>query len=263
MIKIRETIQKGKAHLVFCQDATYTFETEEIVVAGVFDGCSEVKDSHFASTLFTKILRKISHDYGMNDEIHNEILKAKGLPEISKFSQLMIRMFFLELKNVQQLLYLNSDDLAATSIFLFYSKVQNKGVIYAFGDGYLNINGEEIIIDHNNIPQYAYRNWTQLTGTDFDFEDYMKYFDQRYEFDNLKNIVISTDGILTFKNTKNPDISKQDAIDFLVKDVNLSKKTLMLNFKYNQLTDQHWSNKDDLGIVRIINEDETTGTDNI
>lgn len=261
MINIRSTIQKGFSHSVFCQDATFSYQDEDLIVAGVFDGCSEVKDSHFASTFSTKILRKTVNEYvkiknsvpSLGD---NEISSEEY--DIEKISLNLLREFFINLKKTQLIIDLIPNDLATTSILMFYLPKSDKGIIYVFGDGFLQINDDmPIIIDHDNKPRYATLYWKELTGDIYDFYNFMENYDQKWSFSELNNIVLSTDGILSFKNKKDQSLEKQYVIDQLTNDFRFKNLDLMLSRKYNYLCEEeNWKNSDDLGIVRIFKTDE-------
>ena len=46
---VKSILKRGESHKLACQDSIYHHETEEYLFAAVFDGCSEVEDSLFAS----------------------------------------------------------------------------------------------------------------------------------------------------------------------------------------------------------------------
>lgn len=264
MLNIRSTIQKGASHQVFCQDATYSIENDHFIIAGVFDGCSEVKDSHFASTLFTKILRYQVNNYFKKELAVSEyssdsvleITELEPILDLEAVSRIILRKFFLNLRTIKETLELDAFDLSTSSIFLFYSKIEDKGIIYAFGDGYIRINGTEKIIDHQNRPRYAINYWPEITSSENTvFNNFLNNYLQIWTFDGLINVTISTDGILSFKNTKFPEKSKQEAIDWLTVDETYKHKNIMLTSKFINLIDDHWRNSDDLGIVRIFKSD--------
>ena len=74
MFKIREIVKIGSEHKQ-CEDSIFNMVKDDYIFMAVFDGCSGGVDSHFASNLFKKIMKKTIE----------ENLYFKGSPqEISK-----------------------------------------------------------------------------------------------------------------------------------------------------------------------------------
>ncbi len=256
---IKSILKRGKEHANFCQDAIFHYENEEILVACVCDGCSEVEDSHFASNLFVKVLKKelielLNKESQRTQSLLNSDHYCEEELETVEFSENILYSFFQKTLKIKQELSLTANDLSSTFIFMFYNKKKDEGIIYMFGDGVLQINEEYIIIDHDNKPRYFTLDWQELTGDIIPFTAFIKQYPQKWKFSNLQNVVISTDGILTFQNNNiNPDY----AIDFLITDETLNGKSIIsqksfYDKKYNVLTFNGWSHNDDLGLIRIV-----------
>jgi hypothetical protein len=63
-MKIYPLLRKGEMHPVFCEDFLVNLDIDHYFYMGaVLDGCSPATDSHFASTLLGKILKKIAPDF--------------------------------------------------------------------------------------------------------------------------------------------------------------------------------------------------------
>ncbi len=257
---IRSLIKKGSSH-ESCQDALFSFENDDFVIACVCDGCSEVQNSEFASRLLTKILKKTVKDVLCAETIisQNESLEHtddKLFFDTEKITKDILHHFFQLVKRTQVILELNSDDFSSTFIFLLYNKKINNGIVYAFGDGYLKINDLIVEINHNNEPKYFFHFWKDLTNPNFvEFSNYITSFEQSWKFSNLDNVIISTDGILTLKHKEK---NSEEAIEFLVTDDAMNGKKIInqnsfFEKKYNMLCFfDSWQHNDDLGLIRIV-----------
>lgn len=259
-MNVKSILKRGKGHPDFCQDALFHYEDDDILVACVCDGCSEFKDSHFASNLFVKVLKKT-----LKECLEKEILRADSISQAGyaddefgyntdELTEIILFSFFKKIKSIQLELDLSSKDLAATFSFFLYNKKTDEGVIYVFGDGVLQINDDTIIIDHNNEPRYFYLYWDELTTGLINFMTFIKSYQQKWQFKNLQNIVISTDGVLSFQNK---DINPDEARDFLIIDDKINEKSIIsqnsfYDKKYNKLHSEGWTHYDDLGIIRIV-----------
>jgi len=256
---IRSLLKKGNGHELACQDSVFTNETEEFIFSAVFDGCSEVVDSHFASNLLNKTFKYSVEENITNrkNEINNFYLDEKNNYSIEKESAKILKSFFAKLNQVREVLNLSSNDFAATCIFLFYDKIFEEGVIYVFGDGVLLINEERIIIDHDNKPKYITYYWKELTESKESLYNFLISYDQVWKLNKIKNVVISTDGILTFKNNNNinEDILYSILEETKINDQEKIHQNFFLNKKYNILLKDGWSHYDDIGLVRIYNNE--------
>ncbi len=259
-MNIKSILKRGKGHTDFCQDALFHYENDDLLIACVCDGCSEVKDSHFASNLFVKTLKKELFDLlkketqRMKSLVNSENVFIEERIETNEFSENLLYSFFQKIASIQINLGLSANDLASTFIFLFYNKSKDEGIIYMFGDGVLQINNDTIIIDHDNMPKYFTVYWDELTGEHLPFANFIKQYPQKWQFTNLQNIVISTDGVLSFENN---DLNPDEARDFLIIDETLNKKSIIsqdsfYDKKYNVLSFKGWTHYDDLGIIRIV-----------
>jgi serine/threonine protein phosphatase PrpC len=145
---IKSILKRGNSHALACQDSIYQHETEEYLFAAVFDGCSEIEDSHFASNLLKKtfkneiekqlVLEKNRMQLYDNFDIENQ-------KEIENVATEVMASFFKKLDLIRIELNLTANDFASTCLFLFYDKLSETGIIYVFGDGFLSINGIDII----------------------------------------------------------------------------------------------------------------------
>lgn len=238
-MKIHQFIKIGSNHKNFCEDYIFTQKlNESFILAGVFDGCSSGKDSHFASSLIAKIIKAEA----------NKI----AVQEIDKM--LIYKLLFKSLKKLKEIkeeLHLDENEILSTIILLLLDTKTKQGQIIALGDGFFSVNGQSTEIDQDNTPQYP----AYFLNEYENFDDFNKIIDEmsKYkEFSDIKDITISTDGIFSFAsfqaNENTPDIS-----DFLAKDTKMAENNAMFGRKINILkTKYSMINNDDLGIIRII-----------
>ena len=231
------SLQRGLQHKHFCEDfLLQTSIGEEWQIAVVADGCSGGKDSHFASTLTCKLIRKVA---GKEEFLQKDFnAKSLGLE--------ILLQFVSELKQAQQQLQLQTEELLSTVLFLVCNKKQ--AWICVLGDGVVAIDGEIRIIDQNNTPDYpAYH------VADSEVELYKYLTKSCFEVENLKELAIATDGILSFVSLNST--SKMDNVaitDYLLLDSKFAQHSTMLNRKCNILRTQHQLvNMDDLAIIKV------------
>lgn len=257
---VKSIVKRGDSHKLACQDSVFKHETDDYLITAVFDGCSEIEDSHFASNLLKKtfkneVEKKIKEIYFITDD---RILDIDEAPDnIDFFSKSILNSFFKKLDLIRIELNLTPNDFASTCIFLFYHKISEKGIIYAFGDGYISINENEIIIDHSNKPKYITLFWKDLVNDLKKLNVFLESYEQIWRFSKIENLIISTDGILSFYH---PDLDKTEAQDYLLKDIEINGKNIIsqnsfYEKKYNILINSGWKHSDDLGIIRIYNNE--------
>ncbi|MGB0932168.1 MAG: protein phosphatase 2C domain-containing protein [Chitinophagales bacterium] len=233
-------LQRGHQHKHFCEDfLLQTSIGEEWQIAVVADGCSGGKDSHFASTLSCKLMRKVAE----KEEFVQKDFNAKSLG-IS-----LLLQFMKELKQTQLQLDLSTEELLSTLLLMVYNKRQ--AWVSVLGDGVVAIDERIHIIDQNNTPDYpAYH--VKEEG-----EILKKYLTKNsFKVQNPKELVIATDGILSFVSNQGASRPDSDWInDYLLCDRQFAQHSTMLNRKCNILrTKYRLVNMDDLAIVRYCNK---------
>lgn len=244
---IRTTIKKGIDHPVYCEDDLFfsgfcNTHNDYYYVGAIFDGCSTGIKSHFASSLFGKILSKSlnSKTYIMFNE--NEY----SLEEIME--QTFIK-FFNKLKEVEQVLSVNILEILSTFIFVIIKG--NSAHVIVSGDGCILVDNDEHKLESfGNAPDYLSYHLDENV-----YDVYKKHI-KKFKFDNIKaGLSICSDGIYSFRH---PDTTKNctdDIIENLLQDRFLIKSEAMLSRKYNMLLNSEYSNYDDLSIVRFIFND--------
>jgi len=247
MYQIKHLLKRGKDHQS-CQDAIYSFENNDYIIAAVFDGCSEIEDSHFASNFLKKVFKNESEKISsVNDGHYDEAYS------ISEFSLEVLNNFFKKLDLIRIELNLTVNDFMSTCILMFYDKNSEEGIIYAFGDGFIQIDEHRIVIDHENKPQYFTMFWKNLVNGKEILTRFLDSYEQIWIFKNVKNLTISSDGILSFHHKEK---LKEDVLTFLISDEEINGKNIInqesfYEKKYNILKQNDWNHSDDLGIIRI------------
>lgn len=244
---IQTILKRGSDHHNFCQDFLSIGENDKYVYLAVFDGCSGGIYSHFASALFGKAFKDVVLNFPASSETQETNAK------------LMVYMISRKVSEVKQILKLNVSELLSTMIFCSIDKQTKECKIYAFGDGFISVDGHDIVIKNTrfiekengeNMPDYiAYD--LDLIESYADFEYWWSTKSDKYSFENVQNISIASDGILTFKKFKQEG-EEIDAINYLIHDEKFIDNKIMLERKCNILANKHFmTHTDDLSIIRV------------
>ena len=256
-MKIHTLTRKGFDHITFCEDFVVTHELENFLVGAVFDGCSGGGESHFASALFGKSIKaQLINFEGISLEMYSTETLSKDL----------IYGTIPYLNNIKNVFKLSNNELL-TTILLFVFDKRNKSVNFVcVGDGVIAVKNNNdytipINISQNNKPRYItyFLDPTEDVNEEnlniSNLSDFSKWWEKepyKLYLESVSDFTIATDGINTFKNSKN-DID-YDPIKFLTEDLKFVKNEVMLPRKYNILKNNGWSNMDDIGMVRMIVE---------
>ncbi len=244
-MRIYTTIHIGEFHTNHCEDFLIRekIATNEQLIA-VLDGCTMGTESVFASMLFGKILRNIAKTKFYSDFITKEAITLKQkLREI-------LEDLINQTKRLKNQLGLEVNELLSTFIIGIVNTENATAEFLTVGDGLIYYDGEIIIYDQDNKPDYLGYHLSE------NFDNWFNNQKQRLSIANFKDLSICTDGIFTFKNLKNTAKQKSETeiITFLLKDSEdaeydnfLDRKVLTLKDKWNHLV------TDDLAIIRIIN----------
>lgn len=245
-MKIRTLVRKGVDHRTFCEDFLYTFENENLIIAATFDGCSDGVDAHFASSLSGKCLSWVVQSVSKNDFYH------LGLESV--FNEILFK-FLYKLDCMKITLNLTNKEVLSTVILLVYDKKEDKGKIIAMGDGIIKINGNLIILDQNNEPEYPIKYASKVTESQKTFIEFLNTHTNKWDFEKLEDVTISTDGMEQLTNKFDVNLKFMQALDFFITDEVMSDLPVMLGRKYNILKMKGWENRDDLGVIRIMKEE--------
>jgi hypothetical protein len=233
----------GDYHTHHCEDDLIIKKIgSDKIICAVMDDCSTAMDSHFASTLTGKILRKAAIEKGYQELYENTFTKTleEELKEI-------VQNLFKEMVLIKNRLMLDEKELLTTVILLLYHFKEDKGIILSIGDGVICIDGKITEFDRDNKPDYIAYYLHE------NFEDWYSRQDQKICFDNLRDISISTDGILTFSPFKKTDTNEKiNVVEYLMTDLSLADTEEMLDKKIKKL-EHHYGLKptDDLAMIRL------------
>lgn len=244
-MKIYTYLQMGDFHPIFCED--FLFQTninEQFYLAAVMDGCSTAKDSHFASTLFAKILAKIIRLLPYQPILNQPLdIENIGIKELMEY---LLQQFFKELEQLKNALLLDTEELLSTLILLLHRPDKAETYIVVLGDGVVVIDGEVFDIDQNNRPAYPAfflgqsQDVSVLNATTF----YRK---------NVQDVSIATDGVTSFlpiKDTSRTPLTKPST--YLLVDNSFSNQDNMLHKKCLILEEEFGLKaSDDLAIIRL------------
>ncbi|MBW4360240.1 protein phosphatase 2C domain-containing protein [Flavobacterium taihuense] len=243
-MKIYSAIQIGDYHQNNCEDHLYIGEYgKNKILCAVMDGCTTALESHFASTLVGKILKKICIEKGYKEFIEQNELELN----IEENLKTILRDLLNELKIVKNQLMLDSKELLTTLIIMLIDKNNEQGIILAIGDGFVNVNGEITEFEQDNKPDYLGFHLSE------DFETFYNSQKQKIEFNKITDLSISTDGIFTFEQLA-PNKSKEEinVIEFLTTEKTNCEKDEMLNLKLKILENEFGLKPtDDFSIIRI------------
>lgn len=244
-MKIYSAIQIGDYHQNNCEDHLYIGEYgKNKILCAVMDGCTTALESHFASTLVGKILKKICIE-----KSYKEFIVQNDRPlNIEENLKLILQDLLKELKIVKNQLMIDSKELLTTLIIMLLDKNNEEGIILAIGDGFVNINGEITEFEQDNKPDYLGFHLSE------DFETFYNSQKQKLEFNKITDLSISTDGIFTFKKLA-PTKSKEeiDVIEFLATEKTNCEKDEMLSLKLKVLENEFGLKPtDDFSMIRIL-----------
>jgi len=146
---IHQFTQIGAFHLHHNEDAHLVAEIEEDkILIAVLDGCSMGKESHFASTLMVKLLRKIAkflYYRAFVESCHRSA--AIYLREI-------LQRLFLELRQLKQQLTLTQEEVLSTLMIGVLDRTNREVELCIIGDGFICCNCQWYDYDQGDRPDY-------------------------------------------------------------------------------------------------------------
>lgn len=249
-MQIHQLLKRGENHKNFCEDFLLAHDlTERYAVYGVFDGCSSGKESHFSSTLFSKVFKaELEYLDLSNYDTTKEALNRALLHGIEALS------------SIRNNLLLETDELLSTIIIFLVDKIDMSGDIIVIGDGFISINGVNHKIEQNNEPDYLAYYLDQI-NTYEDYENFLFSHGIHFHVDRIIDVSISTDGIFSFQKLSNAEYDKNapSPLDFMLKDEYMVSNKTMLSRKCNILRTKYGlTHLDDIGIIRMINNSTKT-----
>ncbi len=234
----------GDFHINHNEDASAITEIgENKVLIAVMDGCSMGKESHFASTLIAKILRKVGK------EISYRIFAEKKEKTAEEYLKHILNRLFDELLLVKNQLLLEREEVLSTLILGVFDKDKNEINLIIIGDGLVCCNGQLYEFEQEDKPDYL--------GYHL-LEEFDSWFQNQHQKLNLKNVVdvsIATDGIFSFKpfdNNVYEKTNEEQIVNELLVNQKWNDQTNMLHRKLLEIENGFGLRpSDDLTILRL------------
>ena len=168
----------------------------KLCTIAVMDGCSMGKESHFASTLIAKLLRKIGKEISFRD------FAESRKKETNEYLNEIFQKLFEDLKQLKNKLHLEKEEILSTLILGIFDKQQKEIELITVGDGLICYNGELIEYEQDDKPDYLGYHLGE------DFRNWLGNQTQKLSLKNVEDLSISTDGIFTFKNFDGKDYAE-------------------------------------------------------
>jgi len=188
-MKIFELSHIGEFHTNHNEDSKIVADlgTNYKLIA-VMDGCSSGTDSHFASNLIGKILRKLAKQESYREYAEQSTKQIRTLLE-----EITLNLFE-ELQHLNRQLDLKSDEILSTVIIGVIDVKNGMADLVVIGDGVIHCDGKTIEYENDNKPDYI--------GYHFTMDKHLWYQTRTEKLSLAKftDLSISTDGIHTFKN---------------------------------------------------------------
>ncbi|MBL7817270.1 MAG: protein phosphatase 2C domain-containing protein [Saprospiraceae bacterium] len=235
----------GQFHLNHNEDSSVILEIgEDILLCAVMDGCSMGQESHFASTLLKKLLRKIGKEINYKEFIAKNKKTTKG------YLKDIIQQLFAELRQIKNLLHLERDEILSTIILAVLDKTKKEIELIAVGDGLICCNLTFTEFEQNNKPDYLGYHLNEA------FDNWFESHPQRLSLKDVRNFSMTTDGIFTFRgfdDKKYDKITEKGILEYLLIDEEWANQENMLNKKLIEIEKKYGLKpSDDLTIIRLM-----------
>lgn len=243
-MKIHEISIIGTFHTDHNEDFQIINEIGEgVILIAVMDGCSMGKESHFASILIGKTLRKIAKELSFKNFAEKRKLDLKALLKD------VLGMLFGDLRIWKSKLMLERDEFLSTLLLGIVDVKGQQAELLAIGDGLICCDGKLFEFEQDNKPDYIGYHLSE------DFESWFQTQTQKLSFTNFEDLSISTDGIFTFKKAdfqESEEISEAEIVQLLLIDSEGLPSANLLKLKLKDLENQYGLKpSDDLSIIRI------------
>lgn len=234
----------GTFHVDHNEDALWYGQLNDRQYAmAVMDGCSMGEDSHFASCLISKLLRKIAKEMAFLS-FHEKTQKS-----LDESMRSILQQFFNELRSLKNTLGLEVNELLSTLVFAVVDVKERSARVRIMGDGMVVCNGEFYEYDQNDKPDYpAYH-----LGKDFN--EWLGFHSQELRLEDVSYLCLSTDGIFTFsKATPQGEMGlvEKEVLGLLTaKEEDLHNSRILKKKVLSLKNDHNMVHTDDLTLVKI------------
>ena len=246
-MQVYSTIQLGESHPVYCEDALYYEEIADgYWVGAVMDGCTMGKESHFASTLIGKLLKKLVQDLRYQEFMG--LIPSFTQQSIDQIGKNLIRNLSSNLRKTQNDLYLDTLEMLSTVVLTLIDSTNSIAWVAISGDGYILAKGQIIEVDQDNRPDYLAYHLSQ------EFNQWYEASVRTFTFEDILEIAIATDGIASFEKLipNRPDFIG-DPIKYLMLDDEKRKRRGLFQKKMAHLKNQHGLIPlDDVAVLQFV-----------
>lgn len=244
-MKIHTFSEIGQFHNNHNEDHLLTTSIgDKTQLIAVMDGCTMGIESHFASTLIGKLLRKIEKEMGYR------IFAEKTQPDLSFLLKETMQQLFSHLQKLQPQLDLKREELLSTLILVVIDIHKKQSEILVVGDGLVCCNGQLFEYEQDNHPDYLGYHLQEK------FEEWYALQKQRLSFSDVQDLSIATDGIFSFQPFDVGTyevISTPEIVDYLLKGKEFEEHKVMLKKKVKFIEKTcGLKPSDDLSMVRVL-----------
>ena len=241
-MQLYQLLKRGAYHPDFCEDFSLAEPLGTRLVLAVMDGCTMGRESHFASTLVAKVLRKVIREWPYRQ--HHGALPPT--PTLADELRELLAAVFADLRQLQSQLLLATNELLTTLALALLNPATGAVEVLVLGDATVALNGRLIRFEQDNRPDYLAYHLAQP------FPAWYARQTQRLSAPDCHDLSLATDGIDSFEpTTPTPDLPDVPAL--LLLDTHLAERPEMLNIKVRRLENASGLiPTDDVAIVRVI-----------
>lgn len=233
--------KKGAMHTDHNEDAFYMKQiSDRWFIAAVMDGCSSGVDSHFASALYAKIIRKVCKTLPQIELM--QVSSGVGEFSVQTIGELILSQLYEESKSMQKIFMAEVIEMLSTVILAVYNMERKELWINSSGDGLFEVNGNITVIDQNNMPDFMAYHYKSS------YQEWINNHTQTHEFNNVESFSISTDGVQKFFKPKSKEFEVVD----------MKERVLGTNVMLSELLEQLKEKEylvpfDDFTVVNVSN----------
>lgn len=226
-MQIYQLLKRGAYHADFCEDFSVAqpLGAHKLVLA-VLDGCTMGQESHFASTLVAKVLRKVLKEHAYR-EFYGELEAISLEAELRD----ILAAVFAEVRQLKSQLHLEATELLTTLVVALLDTYSRQVVVLALGDATVALNGRLTRFEQDNRPDYLAYHLSQ---------PFAEWYDQQHQIlhnPNCTDLALATDGIDSFAPTDAAaaEVDLPDVPAYLLLNQELAEREEMLTIKLRRL----------------------------
>lgn len=178
------------------QDFLHVYDTPELLISAVCDGCGQSKYSEVGSTLLSVFIVNLlrgANIFKQDSFFNAEILKNLLEYEIDLFIKRLQGVLFFDIASQAERISFINEFLLSTCLLCVVTK--DKVVVANCGDGIVIINNEVHEIYQEGKPEYVAYKSVPKEALDQRPSELSFFTVNIFDCDKIENIVIGTDGI--------------------------------------------------------------------